>query len=129
MGAGANFMILLVEDDVISRADFAETLRRFGYEVLEAAYGAAAIDLLEKHRSQIDLMITDMVMPGVNGLTLVRNIQARWPKLPVIMVSAYLSKKAGRFILGERINILEKPIRPSALVRSVGRIVPRPVCS
>jgi DNA-binding NtrC family response regulator len=116
-------MILLVEDDAISRTDFAETLRRSGYEVLEAADSHQAIVLLEQHAADINLVITDMVLPGVNGLTLVKNIQARWPKLPVIMVSAYLSKGAGRAILEKRIDVLEKPVRPSELVESVQRNV------
>ena len=119
-------MILLVEDDVISRADFAETLRGQGYEVLEAGGGACAIDLLRQHASHIDLVITDMVLPGVNGFTLVKTIQEWWPNVPVIMVSAYLSKGAGRAILGNKIDVLEKPVRSSDLVECVQRNVHHP---
>ena len=119
-------MILLVEDDSISRTDFAETLRKSGYEVLEAGEGHEAIVLLEQHASHIRLVITDMVIPGVNGLMLVKNIQARWRQVPMIMVSAYLSAESGQKILGNRVAVLPKPIRPSALVASVGSVVPRP---
>jgi len=119
-------MILLVEDNVISRTDFAETLRRSGCAVLEAGNGKEAIGLLEQHSSHIGLVITDMVIPGINGLTLVKNIETRWPKLPVIMVSAYLSTEGGHKILGDRIGFLQKPIRSSVLVESVGRVIPRP---
>jgi len=120
-------MILLVEDNLITRMDFAETLRAIGFGVLQAGDGNEAIALLEQYASRIELLITDMAMPGVNGLTLIKNIQARWPKMPIIMVSAYLSKGAGRLILGPRIDVLEKPVRPSALIDSVQRIVPRHV--
>jgi two-component system, cell cycle sensor histidine kinase and response regulator CckA len=93
---------------------------------MEAGDGHEAIALLEQHASHIRLVITDMVMPDVNGLTLLKSIQARWPKLPVIMVSAYLSAESGQKILGNRVAVLPKPIRPSALVASVGSVVPRP---
>jgi CheY-like chemotaxis protein len=100
-------MILLVEDDGICRIDFAQKLRSYGYEVLEATDGAEAIALLENHYPTIDIVITDMVMPKVNGLNLIVNIQTRWPKLPVIMLSAYLSQYAGDSILGQHVHYQE----------------------
>jgi CheY-like chemotaxis protein len=122
-------VILLVEDEAISRIDFAQKLRAHGYEVLEAIDGAEAIVLLEKHHSAIDLVITDMVMPKVHGLELIANIQTRWAKLPVIMLSAYLSKHGGSRILGQHVNCLEKPIRPSALIAAVRGMVSQPLPS
>jgi two-component system response regulator FlrC len=118
-------VILLVEDDAICRIDFAQKLRSYGYEVLEAMDGAEAIALLEKHYPTIELVITDMVMPKVHGLNLIANIQTRWAKLPVIMLSAYLSKQAGDSILGQHVNVLEKPVRPSALIAAVQGMVPQ----
>ena len=117
-------MILLVEDDVISRMGFAHLLRSYGYDILEAADGAEAIVLLEQRHPAIELVITDMALPRVHGFNLVSNIRARWPKIPVVMVSGYLSKEGGHAILGPQIDILEKPVRPSALIASVQRIVP-----
>jgi len=120
-------MILLVEDDAISRTHFAETLRAYGYQVLEAGDGVEALSLLEKHRAEINLVIADMVLPRLNGLVLVTNIQTRWPKVPIIMLSAYLSKEGGDKIFGRKIDFLEKPVRPSALMALVGRVLPRPL--
>ena len=114
-------MILLIEDDAISRTSFAETLRGSGYEVLEAAGGLEALALVAKHRSHIDLVITDMVLPGMNGLTLVENVELLLPRVPIIMVSAYLSKASGEAILGRDVEFLEKPVRPSALAALVQR--------
>ncbi len=114
-------MILLIEDDAISRASFAETLRGWGYEVLEAGDGFEALALVTKHRTDIDLVVSDMVLPGMNGLTLVENIVLLLPKVPIIMVSAYLSKASGAAILGREVEFLEKPIRASALVDAVQR--------
>ena len=112
-------MILLVEDEAIPRYDFAQQLRSQGYEVLEAMDGAEAITLLENHYPRIDLVITDMVMPKVNGLELIANIQARWPKLRVIMLSSYMSQRGGDSIVGQHAQFLRKPVRPSALIAAV----------
>ena len=112
-------LILLVEDEAIPRYDFAQQLRSQGYEVLEAMDGAEAIALLENHYPRIDLVITDMVMPKVNGLELIANIQARWPKLRVIMLSAYMSQRGGDSIVGQHAQFLRKPVRPSALIAAV----------
>ena len=117
-------MILLVENDGICRIDFAQKLGSYGYEVLEAADGEEAIALLEKHYPTIDLVITDMAMPKVNGLKLIANIETRCPTLPVIMLSAYLSQHLGDIILGHRIHYLAKPVRPSALIAAVREIAP-----
>jgi len=116
--------ILLVEDDAICRIEFAEKLRAYGYEVLEATDVTEAIDLLEKHHREIELVITDMALPKISGFSLITNIQARWPKIPIIMVSGYLSENHGQAILG--IDVLEKPLRPSALIAIVQRLVPQP---
>ena len=120
-------MILLVEDEAIPRYGFAQNLRSEGYEVLEAMEGAEAIALLEKYSSRIDLVITDLAMPKVNGLELIANIQARWPKLRVIMLSAYMSQRGADSILGQTAQFLPKPVRPSALMAAVRGMVLRPL--
>ena len=117
-------MILLIEDDAISRTSFAETLRGYGYEVLEAGNGSEALALIEEHHSAFQLVITDMVLPGINGLGLLNKIRQRWPTLPVVMISAHLSKQGGEVILGPEIGFLEKPIRPDALLSCVKRLAP-----
>src|SRR5262245_21680852 len=118
-------MILFIEDDAISCTSFAETLRGYGYEVLEAGDGFDALKLVAKHRSGIDLVISDMVLPGMNGLTLVENIELMLPRVPIIMVSAFLSKTSGAAILGREVDFIEKPVRPSALVAAVQRHAPQ----
>jgi DNA-binding NtrC family response regulator len=126
-GDNNRIVILLVEDDAISRTHFAETLRAYGYEVMEAGDGIEALAILA--RSRCELVITDMVLPRLNGMNLIARIQAKWPRLPVIMVSGYLSEEAGHNIFDGKVDCLEKPLRPSALVAMVQRITPRPPLS
>jgi CheY-like chemotaxis protein len=101
-------MILLIEDDAISRTHFAETLRGYGYEVLEAGDAVQALALILQYRPDIDLVISDMVLPGMNGLTLVKNIGLMLPRVPIIMVSAYLSKRSSEAILGRDVGLPRK---------------------
>jgi two-component system, cell cycle sensor histidine kinase and response regulator CckA len=115
-------MILLIEDDVISRTSFAQILRRYGYEVLEAGDGVDALALIIQHRPEINLVISDMVLPGMNGIALIENVKLMLPKVPIIMISAYLSKASGE-ILDRVADILEKPIMPLTLVAVVQRYV------
>src|ERR1700677_4326480 len=79
--------VLVVEDDVISRYTLAEWLRFEGYEVLEAMSADEAVVIFASILS-IDLVVTDIEMPGsMNGLDLAEQIKARFPALPVIVVS------------------------------------------
>src|SRR5262247_1453440 len=119
-------MILLVEDDAISRTSFAETLLGHGYDVIEAGGAAEALALVSKHRADIELVITDMVLPpGMNGITLVENIELLLPNVPIIMVSAYLSQTSGEVILRGKADFLRKPITPPVLLAAVQRHAPQ----
>jgi len=117
-------MILVVEDDAISRLSFAKLLRSYGYDVLEAADGAEAIDLLGEIHTAIEMVITDMALPKLNGFSVVTTVKTRWPKIPVIVISGYLSEERGHTILGPDIDLLQKPLRPSALIATVQRLAP-----
>jgi DNA-binding NtrC family response regulator len=115
-------MILLVEDEAIVRHSFAQLLRTQGHEVIEAANGSEALAVL--NRLPVQLVITDLVVPNINGLNLISLIRARWPRMPIILISGYLSQDAGNIILDGVADFLQKPIRPSALVATVRRLVP-----
>ena len=83
----AQHTLLLVDDDALIRRSLSTVLRLEGYEVLEAAGGNDAIDILSKESP--DLVITDFNMPAINGLQLLREIQSRKPELPVILITGY----------------------------------------
>ena len=103
-------MILLVEDDAPSRYAFARLLRGEGYEVIEAGDGNEAVAFLDG--LAIDLVITDMVLPKINGLHLVSLIHARRPGIPIVLMSGYLSARAGKIILDGSADFFQKPVRP-----------------
>jgi CheY-like chemotaxis protein len=114
-------MILLVEDEPGTRYAFGRLLRVHGHQVIEAGDGAEALALLNEWH--FDLVITDMVLPNINGLHLVSLIHARWPHMPIVLMSGYLSEKAGKIILDGSADFFQKPIRPSALVAAVQRLL------
>jgi CheY-like chemotaxis protein len=109
-GAGT---ILFVEDEPTIRAMATMYLTRDGYRVLEANDGAQAVMLWEQHGDEIDLVLTDLMMPGgLNGHQLVERLQAERPNLKAIFVSGYNSDVFGeQTFLGETTNFLPKPYR------------------
>ncbi len=82
-------VVLLVEDESPVRAFAARALRLRGYTVLEAESGEQALDMLRRGGVQVDLFISDVIMPGIDGPTWVREAQESLPHVPVIFVSGY----------------------------------------
>ena len=118
-------MILLVEDDVVTRYAFARLLRVAGHEVVEAADGNEALTLLDRH--PIELVVTDLQMPALDGFSLISRVRNRWPAMPIILISGYLSQGAGEVILGESgwdAQFFQKPVTPSALVAAIKNLLP-----
>ncbi|MBK6456112.1 MAG: PAS domain S-box protein [Gemmatimonadetes bacterium] len=83
--------ILLVEDEPGVRRMTSLLLERLGYEVLAASSAQSALALLEAHRGRIDLLMTDVIMPDMNGRDLARQVRTRLPGLPTLFVSGYPS--------------------------------------
>ena len=82
-------MILLVEDDAPVRAFGSRALQMRGYQVMEADCAEAALQCLEDCDYQVDLVVSDVVMPGIDGPTWVREARKTRPDLPVVFVSGY----------------------------------------
>jgi len=118
---GGTETILLVEDEPALRGLANLVLRRYGYRVLEAGTGVEALSVWEEHKGQIDLLLTDMVMPeGLTGRELAKQLQARQPGLKVIYSSGYsLDSEGTSFRLREAPSFLQKPYRPQKLVQAV----------
>jgi nitrogen-specific signal transduction histidine kinase/ActR/RegA family two-component response regulator len=113
--------ILLVEDDSLLRAATRIVLQRMGYIVLEAADGAAAVEIWKEKRDSIHLLLTDLIMPGaMNGEDLAEQLLRDQPKLKVIYTSGYSADiNGGDFQLEEGINFLAKPYEVGKLAQLV----------
>jgi DNA-binding response OmpR family regulator len=70
-----------------------------------------------------DLVIADLVLPGVHGVNLVHQIRARWPKMPIIIISGYLSDAPGKVILEGFAEFIQKPLEPAELIAAVRRLL------
>ncbi|MCC7374002.1 MAG: response regulator [Verrucomicrobiales bacterium] len=131
--------VLVVEDDAGVQTLVCCLLRKCGYDVMAAGSGAAALDLWRTHQSRVDLVITDLVMPGgVSGFDLADRLRSQRPELPVIFISGYSADLSERRAhLAEGLNLLQKPFSADALSRAVraaldgrrtttGRLTPNP---
>jgi CheY-like chemotaxis protein len=120
---GGGETILVVEDEVGVRSFITKILGRLGYRVLEAPSGMIALELWAKHREEIQLVITDMVMPdGLSGRQLADQVLAERPELPIIFTSGYSAELAGRDLtLEEGANFLTKPFEMRVLTDLVRR--------
>ncbi|HYT66558.1 MAG TPA: ATP-binding protein [Vicinamibacterales bacterium] len=116
--------ILLVEDDVAVRAMTARMLLRAGYTVLAASGPNQAVALFEKHVRDIDLLLTDVVMPEMHGPALAEQLLERRPGLPVLFVSGYTEPMAPGPRRAERVAFLAKPFASAALVATVAGLLP-----
>jgi signal transduction histidine kinase/ActR/RegA family two-component response regulator len=110
-------LVLLVDDDAPVRETTAELLRALGYPVIEAGGGRMALDLLRR-QGDIALMVTDVVMPDMNGPELAGAAAALRPGLPVVFISGYsdLAGVSGGAPLG---RLVSKPFRPADLVEQI----------
>lgn len=115
-------MLLLVDDNRVGREAFAKILRLNGHEVLEAADGGEALEILSK--ISIDLIITDFVMPGLSGAQLIEQIRSRWPRTRMLMMSGYLTSEVGN-IVSDGVDFIPKPVDVPVLLSTINRMVPQ----
>jgi CheY-like chemotaxis protein len=109
--------ILLVEDEQMLRSTIRTVLSQLGYRVLEATTGAKALEIWKEHRAEIDLVLTDFMMPGgMNGKELGQQLLEDNPKLKIIYMSGYSADNVGKnFPLQEGVNFLVKPFQSGKL--------------
>jgi PAS domain S-box-containing protein len=109
-GKGEGQTILVVEDDPVIRANVRSCLKNLGYHALEAESGEAALEICNSTSTDIDLIMTDLVMPAMGGHELARRLQERFPELHVLFTSGYTADVAVRAELLQSGNsFLEKP--------------------
>jgi len=119
--------LLLVEDDEPLRVVSQTILAKNGYRVLVASGPADALGQCEREAARIHLMITDVVMPGMNGLQLATQALNRRPDMKVLYVSGYTNNTIVHHgVLDPGVEFLQKPITPDALLRKVREILDEP---
>jgi PAS domain S-box-containing protein len=120
VGAETSETILLVEDDADLRAYMAEVLRGLRYRVITTGDADAALEQINNEAQRIDLLVTDIIMPKLNGRQLAREARAARPDLPVLFMTGY-SRNAvvhqGR--LDEGVDLLQKPVSQGELATRV----------
>jgi CheY-like chemotaxis protein len=116
--------VLLVEDEEAVRKLAALVLRSHGYEVLSAGSGGEALGAVEKRPGGIDLLVTDVVMPGMSGPDLAAVLQSRLPQVKLLFMSGFTDDAVVRHgVLHEQVAFLQKPYTPLALLTKVRQVL------
>ncbi|WP_254447748.1 response regulator [Sphingomonas sp. ID1715] len=115
--------ILLVEDEAMVRAVAERALTRQGYKVVTAGNGEEALECLEAGES-FDLLISDVVMPTMDGPTLVRHARAKYPELPILFMSGYAEEQLRKSIDIENVAFLPKPFSVQQLAEAARAALP-----
>jgi len=119
-------IVLVVEDDDRVRRVSTSALQRHGYRVLEARSAEVALSIFREHQDEIDIVVSDVVLPRMSGPLLVQALRVMRSNLPVLFVSGYTENaflQAGALSQGS--ELLEKPFAPGALVRRVRAVLDR----
>ncbi len=129
-GPGVGKTILVVDDEEAFRDSIGRILSRFGYMVLSAASGEAALDLLKEKRSRVDCVLLDIVMKGMGGTETFQKMRDIVPTLPIIICTGNavaardaLSGSTQQLLSRAGITFMQKPLRPDQLVVELKKII------
>ena len=116
--------ILLVEDEPAVRRLARRALEAQGFRILEAASGPEALEICEKHVTELDMLLTDVVMPRMSGVELASRLTAIDPALRVLYMSGYTEDALGqRGVLSPETAFLSKPFTPATLIEAVRAVL------
>jgi CheY-like chemotaxis protein len=111
--------VLLVDDEAGVRRAAGRLLERSGYRVVVAGDGAEAVDRLEELAGQVDVVVTDMIMPRMDARDLVATIRSRWPSIPVVLSTGYDAGRLGDDGKALFDGFAPKPYLPAELLAAV----------
>jgi CheY-like chemotaxis protein len=124
--AGAGETILLVEDNEVARAAMQEGLEALEYQVVTAPDGKVALGLLRQAAAEIDLVLSDMVMPDMGGLELYRIVQTEEIPVKMILMTGYPLEEEGRQLLKQgNVTWLQKPVSFERLASTLQEVLNR----
>jgi len=115
--------ILLLEDEESLRAVICEELTAGGYSVLQAGRGYRAIELARQYKEPIHLVVSDVVLPDINGPSAVAGVQALHPETKVLFLSGYAEVPVAQKLIKEGAFLLQKPVSRIDLMRKVDEIL------
>jgi CheY-like chemotaxis protein len=115
--------VLVVEDAPALRGVIQEALSGFGCKVLSAANGKEALALLVEHECKIDLLLTDVVMPGMNGPTLAKEVRALYPQTKILYMTGYSGEFIRADMLTAGVSLIQKPFTPADLGRKLSKML------
>ena len=111
--------VLVVDDERAIRKFVRSVLLRQGYQVMEAEDGLAAYELVQRHSRDIQLLVTDIVMPGMNGIALAAKVRSEYPDVEVLYISGFVSDLLDDIPIE---HFLPKPFASADLVQCVQRL-------
>lgn len=123
--AGAGSAILVVDDEAAVRRFALRVLEREGYSVFEARDGVEALELVNQRQVSFDVVVSDIVMPRLNGVELMQALSTSQPDLPVILMSGYATGALAELGIAAPCAILAKPFPAERLLEEVRRCTRR----
>lgn len=121
--AGSGVSVLVVDDEAAVRRFAVRVLQRDGYDVLEAADGHEALEMLRAGQVTVDLIVSDIVMPRINGVELMQAVSESHPGVPVVLMSGYATAALSELGIATPCSILPKPFPAERLLAEVHRCV------
>ena len=116
--------VMVVEDEEKVRSLAVKVLKRQGYSVLEAEDSGSCLETLRAHQGPLDLLLTDLVMPGLNGRELHEEVKSLFPKVKVLYMSGYTEEiVTHRGVLEEGIPFIQKPFSVHSLTTRVREVL------
>jgi two-component system, cell cycle sensor histidine kinase and response regulator CckA len=120
--------ILVIDDDALVREALGRTLAPYAATVIEADSGADGIVKLERHLSDVDAVVLDLVMPGMDGAATLAALRTRAPRLPVVLVSGFTHDvRVSELLKFERVAFVPKPVQLDDLRVALGSVVVEPL--
>ena len=113
---------LVVDDEACVRNFIMAVLRSDGFQTLEAENGVQALELMRKLDPAVDLLVSDIQMPKMDGITLAYSVRAEFPTIPLILVSGYAEVEPAKLPAGS-CEFVQKPFPPATLLRTVKKVM------